>query len=71
MKAERIRYLTLAGREYGMAVDRKHCPPSHKGVIKHLLRQGYLTKSRIGPKMSRYSIVRTTIKGARYLEQQK
>ena len=62
MKADRIRYLTLAGREYGLPVDRRYCPPSHKGIIKHLLRQGYLVKMRAGNKRSRHSTVHITRK---------
>lgn len=72
MKADRIRYLTLASREYGLPVDIRYCPPSNKGIIKHLLRQGYLVKMRpVISKRCRRSIVRITLKGVRYLEKQK
>lgn len=69
MKKEKLAILTHAAREFGLSVDRRYCPPSNKGVVKHLLRDGKLVKRRFGfsPKC-RHSCVFITDAGRAYLE---
>lgn len=54
-------------RSIGMSVDRMYCPPSNRGIVKQLLRKGYLTKHRSGLPSSRRSHVIITKKGIDYL----
>lgn len=68
MRKEKIHLLTLASREFGMAVDCMYWPPSDRGTVKQLLRKGHLIKKRGGSKTSRRSTVYVTEKGAKWLK---